>query len=115
MYIGLGRRGRFFAEEKPANPAYTHFHKLFAESPAAGHGGGAGPPGERTAVARRSATRTGDSSLSSPAIAVPRRRPSNPEMIRQRAGSSVASTTELYIICPVLTRLTSRTVALTGR
>lgn len=45
MYVGLAKRGRFFAEERPSNPAYTHFHKLFAESPAAGHGGEAGDDG----------------------------------------------------------------------
>ena len=45
MYIGLGKRGRFFAEEKPANPAYTHFHQYFADSPAAGHGGAPGAEG----------------------------------------------------------------------
>ncbi len=45
MYVGIAKRGRFFAEEKPANPAYTHFHKLFADSPAAGHGGSPGEDG----------------------------------------------------------------------
>jgi len=45
MYVGLAIRGRFFAEERPTNPAYTHFHQLSAESPEAGHGGEAGDEG----------------------------------------------------------------------
>ncbi|MDA1349712.1 MAG: hypothetical protein O3A47_12750, partial [Chloroflexi bacterium] len=38
MFIGLGIRGRFCAGEEPG-PAFTHFHRLNAPTPDAGHGG----------------------------------------------------------------------------